>query len=162
MDNADRNNLERVAYCNAKKQAICILQVVVVYQRYNCGLLVCNRDKHTQGIIKLYDVAANQTIKVLEDITITSWNEVAQLEPSLTISPNPAHDKVQLTFENIQLEPKASLSIFNSLGQLVWQSQISNIHSNKMSLNVADLEDGLYLVALKSGNQVLNNKLIIH
>lgn len=75
-------------------------------------------------------------------------------ELDINVYPNPATE-----FLYIESHIKASLEIFNNLGQMVLSSQLD---PGTQSINVAKLSPGLYLVVgRKEGFKEWNQKLII-
>jgi len=68
-------------------------------------------------------------------------------EPSFTISPNPARERM-----NIELNPRiqnAKLQIYDVLGKRIIDKEISDINA---SLNVSNWNNGIYIVRLTSGD----------
>ena len=78
-------------------------------------------------------------------------------ESGFKIFPNPAHDKLIVT-SSAQLK-QTLVTIFNMQGQQRLSAQFEN--QNTMQLDVSTLSKGIYIVKVKSGNGVVNKKLII-
>ena len=79
-----------------------------------------------------------------------------ETERIFDIYPNPAKDILYVDFVNS--EDKRRFEIYDSFGKLVLNEDISTQHS---SLNTQQLTSGIYFYKVISGNNVLQNKLII-
>lgn len=69
--------------------------------------------------------------------------QIQSLENMVTISPNPAHQMAQIKLKN-SIETISYISIYNSVGQVVWQNPIENVRD--YSIDVSDLDSGVYFV----------------
>ncbi|OYT17359.1 MAG: hypothetical protein B7C24_03005 [Bacteroidetes bacterium 4572_77] len=79
---------------------------------------------------------------------------------SLKIYPNPSHGIVHINLA--KLHKDAQLLVYNSLGQLVMQNDISKEDSNLKIIDFSSFESGIYLFQLKiQGQEVTQEKLII-
>lgn len=87
--------------------------------------------------------------------SITSVNELA-MSDGISIYPNPAQD--QLTIKTTANWNDASIAIVNTLGQIVKTAPVAN--SNNIIIAIDDLENGVYLLQVKSGDQVVGRKFI--
>jgi len=77
------------------------------------------------------------------------------------LSPNPANDYTSIKI-NSNNNYTGSLSVFNSIGSLVSEKNISVTKGdNKIVLNTTELNTGIYFVSLKAGEAVVTKKLII-
>jgi hypothetical protein len=90
-------------------------------------------------------------------ITFTEVNEAGN-NGVISFYPNPA--KNQFTVYGLQFIPqggRTKLKMFNVLGEMVYQSEITNPTSE---INVAGLAKGVYVVELKSGERVFLTKFV--
>ncbi|MES2732526.1 MAG: T9SS type A sorting domain-containing protein, partial [Bacteroidota bacterium] len=78
---------------------------------------------------------------------------------SLKLSPNPASDQVNLSWEGLEGNGVA-LTIINAQGKQVHQQTVKGASSHL--LNTAHLSNGLYIIQLGSGKSVLTQKLLIN
>ncbi len=80
--------------------------------------------------------------------------------PAYGLVPNPASTE---TFFNIELKRGLSvtISIFNSIGQQVYQKDIGKVEKAFERIDLTDFEDGLYIVSLKVGYNVYSSKLVV-
>jgi hypothetical protein len=75
--------------------------------------------------------------------------------PDFKIYPNPANDLFNVELGT--LNKNTSLEIINTLGQVVYQSIITDQHSQ---IDIQHLSKGVYTVVISSGNEKQINKLI--
>ena len=71
---------------------------------------------------------------------------------------NPFSESLNIEFNRENNEP-FSYFIYDLLGNLVRQQE--NIAVNKLSINKAELNNGVYFIELKSGGQSINRKIIV-
>ena len=86
-------------------------------------------------------------------------NESFSLATTISISPNPASEQVNLVFSIALQNP--SISIVDATGKTVLTQNHSAILNNT-SINVAGLSKGLYLVVVKSEGVVSVEKLVVN
>ncbi len=73
--------------------------------------------------------------------------------------PNPAKDLVSINFNEV-LSENMSISIFDIQGKLVLSKKSLDL-DNEASLDISNLESGMYFVKLKNGQQLATKKLIV-
>jgi hypothetical protein len=83
------------------------------------------------------------------NMTITSINELKST--TMTISPNPAKDALNISSSNIIKQ----VSIYNINGSL-----IKVIQDNTHSINVSELSKGMYILVIKTENRITRNRFI--
>lgn len=77
------------------------------------------------------------------------------------IYPNPAKDNATLAIE-LKNKEKIILTVYNLVGQVVTEfSAEGQLGQNLISLNLADLKSGIYMVNVNVGNAISTKKLII-
>jgi hypothetical protein len=86
----------------------------------------------------------------------TQINENTNSNSSLRIYPNPAYSV--LTFEMKEWKPKTSLTIFNSLGQKIFSSEISSSH---LSIDVSKWSQGIYFYSAEVSGKFETGTLVI-
>jgi len=86
------------------------------------------------------------------NVTATGINELTK-ENDIVLNPNPAKNKLQLTFNNQQLNSK-NIIIYNVFGQIVKQFKTDK---KQLSIDISDLQNGVYF--LKTGN--ISKKFIV-
>ena len=85
-----------------------------------------------------------------------STNEINNFE--FEIYPNPVIDIVNLTFEN-NFENMIKVEIYDALGRLSF-SQNKFSTQNKLSLNISELERGIYIMKLYNNNKISVKRII--
>ncbi|MFY9308842.1 MAG: T9SS type A sorting domain-containing protein [Bacteroidia bacterium] len=76
---------------------------------------------------------------------------------ALTVYPNPF--KHTTTIQSLEVLQNATLTIFNSLGQITQQKQ--NIFGQSISIARGDLLDGMYFFTLQNRNTIFSGKFLI-
>ncbi|MFW6020165.1 MAG: C25 family cysteine peptidase [Bacteroidales bacterium] len=81
--------------------------------------------------------------------------------PSISIFPNPASNKLQISFNNIQGNQKCRIKILNIQGQII-KEEIVSIHDNaQISTSLRSLSNGIYQIHLITENFNYREPLII-
>jgi len=89
-------------------------------------------------------------------IGTASTNEISNFE--FEIYPNPVIDIVNLNFEN-NFENMFKVEIYDALGRLSFtQNKFST--ANKLSLNISELERGIYILKLYNNNKISVKRII--
>jgi hypothetical protein len=79
-----------------------------------------------------------------------------------SIFPNPAKESAVINL-NSSKATSGSLSVFNALGEVVLQKDLSLIEGkNKIELNTENLKSGVYFVSLTNSGNSISKKLIIN
>lgn len=74
---------------------------------------------------------------------------------AIELYPNPAQTEIFITSrtnENLTIE------IYNAIGSLI---QVDTVNSNSKAIDVRNLNKGLYHIAIKSNNMLINTKKLI-
>lgn len=78
------------------------------------------------------------------------------------IFPNPAKESAVINLNSIKAV-QTSLTVFNALGEVVLQKEISLTEGkNKIELNLENLNSGIYFVSVANGSNSISKKLIIN
>lgn len=90
-----------------------------------------------------------------------SIDEISSIN-SMIISPNPAKNNVEVSF-SINDNNDVNISIFNSLGAMVYSQNEGNLTSGNhtVNVNVSKLSSGVYYMNVKAGDNTITKKLII-
>ena len=96
---------------------------------------------------------------VADIITGISTNVMATT--ALTVSPNPAHGNFTVSIKSYNANEPLSLKLYNQMGQLVKTIKPDNILNNQFNVSTTDLAKGLYIVEVKSGNEISKTKVIV-
>ncbi len=98
-------------------------------------------------------------VKVGDDITGIEYN--ALTPPVLLVFPNPSNGNFNVWMKNYQANKEVEVSVFNLLGQKVKSVTAEGAVNNQISVITAGLEKGMYMVEVKSGNEVAKTKIQI-
>ncbi len=83
------------------------------------------------------------------------------LAKAITLAPNPAQTQVEIRFANVATNRTLSVSILNTLGQVVRTENINKDSANyNCQLNVSDLPAGIYMIRFSDGTQVGAKRLV--
>src|SRR5690554_3140711 len=98
-----------------------------------------------------------------QDTSSCKTIQLASLEElsseNFTIYPNPSSGNFSLNIGD-QLLGKLEITIYSALGQRVY-FQETTANSKQLSISCAHLEEGMYIVNITSGHQILTGRLII-
>jgi len=83
-----------------------------------------------------------------------SCDDQNEIDPSFIVYPNPTNDIINISAENLPDED-ASVSIYNMIGSLVWQSKLNAVSGMAFTrFDMSDLPPAMYLVKVISGDYV--------
>ena len=91
------------------------------------------------------------------DNLINSISEQTSESTAFSLYPNPASDIVKLNINEVDNE-ELSLTIYNIAGTLV---KSETLKQNQQEINIGNLNNGIYLVTIKTKNLTENQRLII-
>jgi hypothetical protein len=80
-----------------------------------------------------------------------------------SVYPNPASDKITVSFKN-ETPRNATLLLVNMNGQVVKQKHLTDLvlGENNVSLNISNLDNGIYSCRVTgNGNVLVSKKLVI-
>ncbi|MCW3086256.1 MAG: hypothetical protein JWP12_3622 [Bacteroidetes bacterium] len=80
----------------------------------------------------------------------------ASADNKLTVYPNPANDVVTVQIENVLLNRSATLSLYNTTGQLISETRISK---EKTEIDLSSLPKGIYFIRLQDEHNVITKKI---
>lgn len=80
-------------------------------------------------------------------------------KPKLQLVPNPTKDKVQLKLQNVNFNHSAKLEVFNWIGAKVYEQKMT---SSEMEIDLSNQSPGVYFVTLRTGEQWVSERLLIH
>ncbi|MEO8085872.1 MAG: T9SS type A sorting domain-containing protein [Bacteroidota bacterium] len=113
-----------------------------------------NADGFTDVLIGMYGGGVQVYYQVDPFLAV---NEIAKPVSTFNLYPNPAVDILNVALQNYNRNQVYTLSIYNCIGQIVYQTK--NV-KEKMQVDVKDLNSGIYLVQLQSGNAHVNQKFL--
>lgn len=89
----------------------------------------------------------------------TSINNVSKTDAGFLIQPNPANDKISISYNG--LSSFSRIDIYDITGKIVVKHAIYN-KSNSEMLDVSMLKTGIYFIKLSNNEQSITKKLIIN
>jgi|GEM_PF-3181957 len=109
-------------------------------------------------VVHFSDVEWTPTNNMPDQTMYRHFEEKADVNNGFTLSPNPAAQNVQITFDHF--ESNAKIEIFDINGRLVKTYDCTN---PQFEINVSNLLNGLYIIRAKMGDQTFTQKLsVIH
>ncbi len=78
----------------------------------------------------------------------------------MTVYPNPAVSQAQIKL-NATVNEKSYYSVRNMVGQLI-QSGIINAGNSSLSIDVSDMDSGIYIFTLQIGNEYLTERILVN
>lgn len=88
--------------------------------------------------------------------SLTGINNISQNENLLSIYPNPASENITINFSSTS--KNISIKIFDATGRLV--KNMENVKSGKNTINVSELENGLYLINVNDGRSSVTKRFV--
>lgn len=106
-------------------------------------------------------VADTLTLRTVQGLYLGMEKEV--VKNSFKIAPNPASDKVEVSFKST-ISKEYNLSVVNLLGETVFIYDIYGVKnsSSEFTLDVSGFEPGIYFVVLNNGQDSEIQKLIVN
>lgn len=89
---------------------------------------------------------------------VYTGTEEISLEDKISIFPNPANNQITIDLSNA--DGNSTAIIFNSLGQLISKTSLSNSDNNV--IHVQNLTNGIYTLQVNTKNSIFQQKLIIN
>ncbi|NRB52208.1 MAG: S8 family serine peptidase [Saprospiraceae bacterium] len=99
----------------------------------------------------------NRISEVLDLLGTAVENLDKNPNPDIRIFPNPVNDMLYIQSKEIFKDP-VQVSLSNALGQKVLQTQSSN--SQLVSIDIAAMTPGIYILSLSVGDQVFTKKIV--
>ncbi|MEX0966208.1 MAG: peptide-N-glycosidase F-related protein [Bacteroidia bacterium] len=114
------------------------------------------------GLLKNFDPDFGTQIRY--SFTVGYTVDVQETERNTTflqVFPNPTKERL---FIDLVLPQKAPVhfELYNAAGQLKKQAQILDYQNQGIDLNIADYEQGIYLIRVRSGNNVWVKRVLKH
>lgn len=79
----------------------------------------------------------------------------------IQVSPNPVKDQVQLLINNCDFD-RINIQLFNYRGRLVYEKLLKENQSQNTTLDLRNLERGIYILQLKEGDKKLIRKIVVN
>lgn len=112
-----------------------------------CHLINSSNYKYEGKLLRWRDTSATLSVDVYHNLILNNL---------VYFYPNPFNDIINIS--NIDMTSKMNVSIFNSIGQRIFQSQEN---CSKISWNAKNLPNGIYIAKILIGTQLISKKLIL-
>jgi len=134
--------------------------------RYGPNLFVSGGDIDGDGITDMILGIYTGGVQIFHQENPLVVNEINKLNLSLKVYPNPVSDLLILNFYQVKTNQNYRMSVFNSIGEVVYASNLNaqtsqKEHSRRFAVDVHDFTNGLYLVKLESDGQSVSTKVVI-
>lgn len=97
---------------------------------------------------------ATSSVETVEDVTSSAFATV-------DIYPNPANTQFTVAL-SISEQANANISVINTLGQVVYSREESNVHGERnLNISTENMASGMYQVIITSGNNRLVKKVTV-
>ena len=114
-------------------------------------------------LVAIANLPCTGNIFSVKKVTFDACTGIAgdKIETGLTIRPNPAHGSVVITLNGIGNIP-AQLTITSVDGKMIFNETIVTATTNiQKQLDITGYASGIYVVQLKTGKQVITEKMIV-
>lgn len=88
--------------------------------------------------------------------SLTGINNISQNDNLLSIYPNPASENININFTSTS--KNISIKIFDATGRLI--KNMENVRSGENTINVSELESGLYLINANDGKSSVTKRFV--
>jgi len=93
--------------------------------------------------------------------TTTGISEVSGASMNLSLVPNPANQVTAISFE-VSKESAMNIIVTNVIGEVVMNQSIhASLGENSVEIPVADLQEGIYFISIRSGAEVASRRLVV-
>lgn len=120
------------------------------YAAFNCT----NADNSTSG-----DIVYKSYLDVIEDPAVVVSEDIIDSENFTTVFFDRLSDKLILEFNALFNEEDYTVRVFNLSGELIIEA--SSQHSQKLVLDVSELNSGVCIVVIKNKQQLILSKSIL-
>lgn len=115
------------------------------------------------GLIEtVSNIAPNQRLYLTEGTITNTSNNIHQTLGQLIAAPNPANQQLLLRY-NLHQQQTAQLSIWNALGQEIWQLKdaTNQFINQNIAINTSNFANGIYFIHLTANGKTQTQKIVI-
>jgi len=84
---------------------------------------------------------------------------VAKAATSLTVTPNPATEEVNVAY-NVQASDNAGIRISNMLGQQVYTTSLGSVQNGTITVPLQNVPAGMYMAELICGSKITTQRFV--
>ncbi len=107
-----------------------------------------------------YVLSAEEIAGIVSDVATNVPVIAGKAETKFTVYPVPANDILKYKFNNQIETGEAVLNLYTIYGKLILQKDLRNMQSGE--INVSDIPNGIYMLELINGEEILTRKIIIN
>jgi hypothetical protein len=121
---------------------------------------------HTQSILNNIPLCSNMSLKKASENksalmnTKIKGNSTEFIEDLFILYPNPSKGTVQIK-SNLTEKSNVNIKVFNSVGLLVNSINLNNVENETNTIDLLDIEEGMYIISIKTDKTIINKSLII-
>lgn len=103
---------------------------------------------------------------VLTNTAITTVVSPTNLSPGLSpqergvVWPNPASDEITISFTNSKSNAPATIRLYDLTGRIVMEEKIASSGKNSITLNIASLNKGMYMVEMEVNGEKQRGRFV--
>lgn len=91
----------------------------------------------------------------------TGINSKELLTSHLKIYPNPANDRINITFDNNELK-RIEIKILDVIGRTVYERGFTNFNNPmNLSIDISEFRSGIYFIQLQTDRSILNREIVV-
>ena len=92
---------------------------------------------------------------------LSGINEEELLIKHLKIYPNPANERINITFDNSESK-RIEIKLFDILGRTIYEKGYTNINSAaNLSIDISEFRSGIYFIQVQTDRGILNRKIVV-
>ncbi len=99
--------------------------------------------------------------KVLPISLISDIKEEISIDNPIDIFPNPAKDVVSISLAKCNDLSKISISIMNTLGQIVYAGSLQPSNDKHFTINISDIATGVYYINVNVDSKMFSKKFVV-
>lgn len=111
-----------------------------------------DQDEYIEGTVWIDYIAVGDAVEPVDNST----NDVV-VDNNFSVFPNPATDQINVNFE---VSENATVELMDLTGKLI-DTQVTGAGNNQVSFDAAELNAGLYLIAVRTANGVSTRKVLV-
>ncbi len=104
-----------------------------------------------------YDLNVSSGIKILG--CIVTVPEYPEIDSKLTVFPNPASDKVNISFEDLEIQD-IDIKVFDVLGKQI-PAHFTEQSQGRFEIDMSNAKNGFYIINTKVNQYYINRKVLI-
>ena len=116
-------------------------------------------EEYTTSAIYLGTWERIMVVEIKEEDIVPLSVQGQEKFPLFTISPNPAGEKISLSFSNPIFQKNIKIKAYNTIGQIVFEKEIMG--SGEEEIDVKNWPPGIYFINIETGEKTWTEKLVV-